>query len=532
MNSHEQIIELLADYVLGELPEQQSEEVKAHLSRCPICRDECQRLAALEQCTHQIQQLSVERQTCESARQSLMAAMGRKKTEKPTTSPKAGPVLTWRSIMKSKISKLTAAAAVLIGVIVIGFWSGNNGGAMAYGVADVPRILFQADTVHMRGIIYIPVEVQPGQDRQVQEIEYWCDMANKRWRMITPNYSAIKGEINVWSSENIYDGGQFQYHIDHGKKSVLLEKISEFKQNWFLRHFKLMIMQFVRSEQAFFDDYEKVGQEVIEGHQYDIWELILGEGQTGIKMRSWVSPSTGALNQVKVWQPQPDGQWVLGMHIDLIELNVEMPAEVFSVDIAADYTFLNTPETASESDMYSAAGSSGPVSLQGYAVYVLPNGGVITCWSSRNEKAHESDTALLEKAIPGSEFPPVSIEVHSLEARYQNQSIIFPGRFLAYSQKFDRDYVWGLYLPLVEVDTQLSSFWNYTLIYRDNRQVQEPEFDAMLGIMAMPIQTKEDFEVLVRGNMAELSDTGGAPDYVTYDYVLRICEDIRRSIHK
>ena len=40
----------------------------------------------------------------------------------------------------------------------------------------------------------------------------------------------------------------------------------------------------------------------------------------------------------------------------------------------------------------------------------------------------------------------------------------------------------------------------------------------------------DEFDFWVRGAMAECSDDGKAPDFVTYDYVMNLADTIRNSL--
>ncbi len=43
---------------------------------------------------------------------------------------------------------------------------------------------------------------------------------------------------------------------------------------------------------------------------------------------------------------------------------------------------------------------------------------------------------------------------------------------------------------------------------------------------------QDEFDTFVRGAMAELSDEGKAPEYVTYQKVLQLTKKIRNSLNK
>ncbi len=105
----------------------------------------------------------------------------------------------WRIIMKSKITKFTAAAAVLIVFLGLFFSPGNSG--KVYGMADVPNLFYSANTVHIKARIYFP-EIQTLKDTSV-ETEYWLDLSGGRWRTITANMSG-GGRVLMLVFPNIY----------------------------------------------------------------------------------------------------------------------------------------------------------------------------------------------------------------------------------------------------------------------------------------------------------------------------------------
>jgi hypothetical protein len=133
MGKHENINELLVDFALGELSQQQASEVKRHLAECPQCSSELKRFEALLECTERISELSVDKQMCESAKQAILKTVRGEEME-PTHSPNIGLGHIWRTIMKSPITKLAAAAVIIIVVlIVINQFDGSiDGATMAF----------------------------------------------------------------------------------------------------------------------------------------------------------------------------------------------------------------------------------------------------------------------------------------------------------------------------------------------------------------------------------------------------------------
>ncbi|MHC4573257.1 MAG: anti-sigma factor family protein [Planctomycetota bacterium] len=147
MNTHEQINEMLAGYILGELSDSQSSEVEGHLAGCQDCGGEVKRLKALIESTAQMSELSADEQTCESARKALFETIVSDQIKEPTLRPDAGLIVLWRTIMKSGMTKLAAAAVIVLGAYFgLHFIGGPDMAKTAW--AEVTSRAAQVDYVH------------------------------------------------------------------------------------------------------------------------------------------------------------------------------------------------------------------------------------------------------------------------------------------------------------------------------------------------------------------------------------------------
>ena len=123
MNTHDQINELLVDYVLGELPEQQSPAVENHLVECQQCRSELKQLEAVLQCAASMKELSADTQMCESSEQAVLEVVDNQTTRQKHSEMNVSPESIWRIIMYSRTIKFAAAAVIVIVVLGgISFW--------------------------------------------------------------------------------------------------------------------------------------------------------------------------------------------------------------------------------------------------------------------------------------------------------------------------------------------------------------------------------------------------------------------------
>lgn len=117
MNAHDQINEMLADYAMGELSEQQSSEVQTHLAECQQCKAQLKQLEAVLQCAASMSELSVDEYACESAKRAVLEAVESQEMKQQAYRPNFSLGHIWSAIMNGKKIKLTAAAVVAMAVL-------------------------------------------------------------------------------------------------------------------------------------------------------------------------------------------------------------------------------------------------------------------------------------------------------------------------------------------------------------------------------------------------------------------------------
>ncbi|MDT8303235.1 MAG: hypothetical protein RQ760_17280, partial [Sedimentisphaerales bacterium] len=107
------------------------------------------------------------------------------------------------------------------------------------------------------------------------------------------------------------------------------------------------------------------------------------------------------------------------------------------------------------------------------------------------------------------------------------------GRHLAFTHKKGKFYEWGLYVTDKNAPER-NTFWVYEVISKYHDTGPRPFFDGRpkhLG-QELTINSEQEFDIWVRGAMAELSDDGKAPESITYKNVLQLVERIRQSLNK
>ncbi|MBN2590300.1 MAG: zf-HC2 domain-containing protein [Sedimentisphaerales bacterium] len=117
MNEHKKINEMLTDFALGELPEQQITQVQKHLAECNLCSTELKRLKSLLEYTEQVSKITVDKQTYHAAESEILKIIENKNTT-TTPQPQKRQENIWRNIMKIRITKF--AAVIIIAFVVLG----------------------------------------------------------------------------------------------------------------------------------------------------------------------------------------------------------------------------------------------------------------------------------------------------------------------------------------------------------------------------------------------------------------------------
>jgi len=434
----------------------------------------------------------------------------------------------WRIIMKSNTTKFAVAAVIIIAVLISinQFDSSIDLAKPAYGITDMPELFQAAKTIYMKGRMYFPVS-EPGKEQSSVEVEYWLDTQNGKWKLTYPGYSSSREGIKIHVSENISDG-EYEMHVNHTDKTVSFSKLSPFQRRLFTYNNRYTFFQLMYINFDLFD-YIKVGQEVIDGATFDIWEGSREDNLcTRMKVKAWLSPTTGNFARIKTWSRQEDGSMAKRMEIDLVQRDIEIPDEIFLTEAPLAYILENTKDTATERELSNASVGNDSVSFNCHIVFTMPDGSVIVGWSSEDRQSDQPQAILFEDLKIGGPLPKLAAEVYAIKPITTDEAITYRGYHLAYTQKAGKFYEWSLYVP--EQKPAPKAVLCYQLVHRYNPQ--DREINAQLSIAVateLEIQDAEDFAVFVRGAMADLSEDGYVPEHVTYENVLELIDEIKRS---
>lgn len=456
----------------------------------------------------------------------------------------------WTTIIKSPIIKLATAAAIII-IVFTGmyYFSGSiDGTTPAYGITDVPKILRQACTIHIKGWrcanvqlgLFDPNVMRPGREETRALWEYWVDMETGHMKYTQPGNAVIEGnEVSASVYTTVYDG-EFIMTVNNDRKEVWFTKLTPYQQLLRKRKNSFAILQSMLLTIDSLKFFNKTNREKIGGQIFDIWEADLGApswGGSHLRIKTWISPRNGHLGKVEVWRKEEGYiNWYKHTELSQIEYDVALPSVIFATEVPLGYTSGNTKETANVPRLFQNRNRISVKTDQyitSYACFTFNDGSVILGWSCTTgwpENSWESDSyqeAIFKDLSAGGELPKLPVEFYAVSPIGDDHGVQYHGRHLTYTRKENILHEWGLYVPERQLDKYYGRL-GYNLFYRSNRKDLNRKGALTLGETGdIQIEKKRDFDLFVLGAMAELSDDGKAPENITYERVLRLAEQIR-----
>jgi hypothetical protein len=432
----------------------------------------------------------------------------------------------WRLIMNKRFRQIAIAATILIFVGVTVWWVGGSidGTNRAYAMSEMPDLFRSARTLHMKARVYYPKRDGSGELFSV-EAENWLDLENQRWRSAKPSMSLNeKQEMQISIGEEIYAGGDYALSLDRQNKQASYQRVTPFRRAYKVREAVTLLLQFSFGDPKLFDQYQLVGQEQIDGEQYDIWQVDMNEGGVVARLRSWLSPKTGRLLKSEVsFKKSEKGQWITQGEVYLIERDVPIDDKVFLQTVPQEYSTETIDTTLHSCSLQ----SSGSLELSVYLLMQLDDGSVIACWKSKDQESETNPARLLDGIKPGDEFPEFPVVVNGLSTQNSYNKSTHHGYYVAHTVHDSEIYLWGLYVPLEKEDPEILN--GYTICHRS--YVIGENFEGRLQTNAsMTIENQRDFETFVLGAMADFSDANAELPDLTYEGTLKLAEQIRRAM--
>jgi hypothetical protein len=489
----------------------------------------------------------------------------------------------WRKIMKNRKIQLATAATVILIVSLICYWSGTSIVTQAYAISDMPELLYSARNLHMKKIERLSFNFSSsnssgrqsvsgrrgfnagasGVDRKSSTVEvdteYWLDLDNGRWRTPFLGFSSGGGigpggpetsQPKVSIAERICAGGDFEMLVDHDRKTIFYTRLTNFQKQLRCRQYAKIFLNEVLGEPDWYDSYQIIGKEEIGKKTYDVWQVVIEKQlkhafkennwlppeaaefayEPARKKQVWLSPETGEFAKAIEWT-QRNAQWYKGSETTLVEHNIDMPDEIFALETPPGYRPLNSKYSATTPELGQGRGSILSIWLSNYIAFALHDGSIIACWSSYDEKSRRSQAPLFNNLEMGGPLPKLPFEVYALEATHKDEESTFTGYHLAYTKKNGEFYEWALYIPSQDIDTKYSQMLNYNFILRNNTTRRVDVNSLGTSVRAeLTIKNKKDFDIWIRGAIAEFSDNGIVPENVTYENVTKVIGDLRASL--
>ena len=247
-----------------------------------------------------------------------------KKTKSAATRPRIG-----RIIMKSSITKLAAAAVIIIAVLVGILLPGKSTTSVAW--AEVAQKV-QAS----RGVIF------RSRDGGLGSRDGGPDYIMNYLYSTQSRLDFYKGDQII---KTIYDDFNTKtvVLVDHGHKSYIKKTFEQMEQNHLLSDPKSLVQRFLSHE------HRKLGQKTVEG--------VLCEGiettdpafdgtdypTDSLMAQVWVSVETGYPVQIEIEIVRNNGQIRLADIVDQFQWDVELDESMFEPNIPADYMRILMP---------------------------------------------------------------------------------------------------------------------------------------------------------------------------------------------
>lgn len=452
------------------------------------------------------------------------------------------PTETWRIIMKSRITKLAAAAAIIvIALLAINQFTSTT---VVYGVTEVLELCKKAGTIHIQGRSFYPEFPEQNQAQQAIGFEVWLDIKNGRSRVKSAGRVTKDGLTTFNYYENVIDG-HYRMHVDHFKKSVTYYKIDEGdQQKQIAPDFDFQLKQMFGDPDQI-EAYALTGSEQIDDSMYDIWQAEIQpdpDSQIWLRIKMWLSPISGEIGRVVTWQSRDSVDWFRTYEIDRIERNVSFPSELFETEPPEGYLVHNTKETPKEKRLAKSSWYGKDAAIGVYQGLTIEDGSVIIVFSSADRKsdgvwtpgdelADISQIEVFESLQAGGPLPKLPIVVSALERkRLWSRKTLYTGRHLTYTQKDDKLFEWAIYVPTQEKQTDRPGYESFEAILGFNPPSLEANWNYKVGVFSGRYVDAKNYSTLLLKYIGDFCDDVFMPEDLTYENVLQLARQIRNSL--
>ncbi len=435
---------------------------------------------------------------------------------------------------------VVSAAAALICAVT---WLAIDSATPAFGVQDVPRVMSQAKTLHVRAVRYIyqPDERFPGFERAVLcPMEWWIDLENDRSRLVS-FLNMGTGKDWVTGKTETISSGTDKMDFNHRKNRVTFIRRSLIAEKLESRQIVRQTVDALGRDQL--DQFAKVGRQDLNGRPYDIWERSQQLTQPykkpdqplpDVAVRCWVSPETGDLARVhQLVREDRDKPWKPEVLFDVIERDMPMPAELFAMKVPEGFTASNSLEQPQLSPLIGwrlGIAEAGDVQIAEHVGFTLEDGTVLLGWSLKSSEKTVVSSDAFKQLKPGDSLPKLPVAISDLTLLPQHfmsdNTRWYAGRHLAFTEKDGRLIEWAIYLPRDKSPTAPANPLYITWLTIDGQDAGVRRFNPTYCDRI----ADAEFDEFVIGAMKELSATNAAPEHVTLANVKALVQSLRDKI--
>jgi len=338
--------EAIAALVLGELETPAADEIKNHIDTCRNCRSLYQTMVEEEKTIRSAFKAIDDRS--KAIGNKLVAQSGKvSRTHDDISAGKAKSQAkqstitqpnVWRTIMKNRITKLAAAAAVIIAALIINLQFSTSGvawGALVEKIESIESVVFRLTAnVKMQGM-------PQGQIPKTETIAYYSSKYGTRAEQYINDQLSFIMYLNP--IENIYLSvmpEQKKFMRFTNKSPDELKQIADKDDPC------VMVRHMMSAE------YKQLGRDKINGIEVEGIECtgprVMGGMFEEATSRLWVEIGTDFPVRIEIEGIVSGGQMEMSMVMDDFQWNIDLDPALFVPDIPSDYTSqdINLPETS------------------------------------------------------------------------------------------------------------------------------------------------------------------------------------------
>ncbi len=463
----------------------------------------------------------------------------------------------WGPIRARRLVPLAIAALVLLAVLagIRHFGGAIDGAGRAYGITDLPGLLQRAQVIHLVGWRK-PSGPPVGEKEQLDKYptECWMDMQHEQYRNTWFQFHRRwDGRPGCFHRMETIVNGPTYVQVDHDAAEAGVYRLSDFQRKLLTREKWEKMLEWVYRSEDGLAGFVRTGGEVIDGTVFDVWEeqkkvmRFRDDIDQEEKTQVWLSPSSGAIGRYRHWTKDHEhltadkvvvGPWQLDTETR-IETGVNPPEDAFRFVPPEGYRTVPALQDAvpyERSELFGALMVNAVIGGRMHLVVALPGGVVIMGWSIEDVDKHPYRR--LAGLEPGRSLPLLPVDIlyglaprsahYGRELVFEDTSIVYQGRHLASTRKDGRLYEWAIYVPSRPIDAARRLRRCDVIVGLDQ---WNGRYGNLYDCTDLFLEGRE-FVDIVLGAMADLSDSGVAPEHVTYQAVLELAGKIRASIDR